>query len=555
MAFRLPQFRTSSPGVNQANQELMNNITVTTTPPPDVDTVKQTPSYTDPISGASRLAAIKADEVINSSKIPLSDINVPRVPTGMGDVQAPPSSYSEVVLGRAEQALNNARVPTTYAQEETRRINDLESASQRLKDPPHGWRKLAAIMGGIGAGLTGGGIEGGFGAYDQIAHGPQMKDVALKQAALKNFEESYKLHQDDWKTGISEANAGANIANAFTNSENANRPQIFKTTGGPTTPEKIVAADKRSGQIVSESTIEGTARTPQMTQTPAEILKAFPETAPQIPIDELNAKLDFLKLADPTLRADEVILKDGTRTLAQFDPSKGATTRYTKPTGEDITDQVAFRYHPPAAGLQLQASAEQDIPAILESMKTHQTFITDYADTLKPKIVSAARDAGVTMVPRQVWERINNLESAKTLLDPVKSLVQQIEQAPDYNRKVELSLQLENYMQTVGTAIARNIGQERGVVTDADRVVAIGLVPGWKSANFAPGFAQEKLKLLDGIVNRQLQVLKEDYFKPIDQVGQGAGGGQANEIRVAMPDGSTHVFDQNKKYLRTELKK
>lgn len=169
-------------------------------------------------------------------------------------------------------------------------------------------------------------------------------------------------------------------------------------------------------------------------------------------------------------------------------------------------------YHQPAASIQMGNTQRESVPEWVNLITSGQADLTDAPYAIRSDIVRAASQSGNAIVPKQIRDRLTDLQSARNLLGPVKDLVAKIKRSENV---VQNSLLLENYTRSVGTALARQVGQERGVATDQDVARAIGLVPGWKSTNFAPGYADEAMSLLEDVINRQDRALREGYFQTV----------------------------------------
>lgn len=125
---------------------------------------------------------------------------------------------------------------------------------------------------------------------------------------------------------------------------------------------------------------------------------------------------------------------------------------------------------------------------------------------------------GSRVAPPKVREGLQDLKRTQNLVTEIRTLVDEIASSTNPEDKLKKAVLLENFTMSVGTMLARGFG-ERGVVTDADRNAAIGLVPGWKSSNFAPQFAQDKLAILDKMIERNSDALTKGYFERIPSKG------------------------------------
>jgi hypothetical protein len=156
------------------------------------------------------------------------------------------------------------------------------------------------------------------------------------------------------------------------------------------------------------------------------------------------------------------------------------------------------------------------------------------------------------VLPPAVRAQNTDIERARNLLVPVHNLVDQIGKASTLEEKIQLSARLEQYVQAIGTQFARARG-ERGVVTDRDVTRVVGLIPGWKAANFAPEYGRENLKLIEDAFSRDQEALLGNYFTKYTAPGAGntsavappkaltsggKGGGAAGAVTELPPPGS-----------------
>lgn len=220
-------------------------------------------------------------------------------------------------------------------------------------------------------------------------------------------------------------------------------------------------------------------------------------------------------------RAD-VVFKDGSHGLVDYNPDLDNPVRYSR-AGKDVTADVVGEYHPPAASIQMGAAQRESVPEWVDLIQKGQADLTDAPFAIRSDIVKASAASGNVIVPKDIRQRITDLEGARNLFGPIKELVAKIKKGENV---IQNSLLLEGYTQSIGTVLARQVGQERGVATDKDVSRAVGLVPGWKAANFAPGYAEQEMALLEDVVSRQDKTLRESYFKKVGSTNAEAPSGK-----------------------------
>jgi hypothetical protein len=146
------------------------------------------------------------------------------------------------------------------------------------------------------------------------------------------------------------------------------------------------------------------------------------------------------------------------------------------------------------------------------------------------------------VVPTAVRTANSDIERAKNLMVPVHQLVDEINKTKDLQQKIILSARLENYVSAIGTQFARAKG-ERGVVTDRDVSRVLGLIPGWKSANFAPQYAADNLKLVEDAFNRDQSALLGKYFTKFQQGGTASPSNPISASRPRASDGKGNFVE------------
>jgi hypothetical protein len=204
----------------------------------------------------------------------------------------------------------------------------------------------------------------------------------------------------------------------------------------------------------------------------------------------------------------------------------------TKSGRYDIDVGPAPPKAPPASAI---IYANEDIDSWVKAVETGQSKLTDVPFAVRGKVNSKIQKGGNLNVPPKIREAINGVDRAMELIGPAEDLMEKIIKGED---PVTNSVLLENYVGSISTLLSRSLG-ERGVATEGDVNRAKGLVPGWKSANFAPEFGRRELGLLKGLLQSQKSALSKNYFKPISQSGAETPTG-GDTIRVKRKsDGKT----------------
>lgn len=243
-------------------------------------------------------------------------------------------------------------------------------------------------------------------------------------------------------------------------------------------------------------------------------------------------KADFAQKLEKTKqegREDLVKLKSelGTNTAgtARTTQVGNRIMQYNTKSGRYDIDVGAAPPKAPPATLAIYKDA--DIGSWKTAVETGQSKLTDVPAPIRSQVNAAIQKGGNLNVPPKVREAINGVDRAMELVGPAEDLMEKIIRGED---PVTNSVLLENYVGSISTLLSRSLG-ERGVATEGDVNRAKGLVPGWKSANFAPEFGRRELGLLKGLLQSQKSALSKNYFKPISQTGA-TDAGSGETIRV-----------------------
>lgn len=143
------------------------------------------------------------------------------------------------------------------------------------------------------------------------------------------------------------------------------------------------------------------------------------------------------------------------------------------------------------------------------------------------------------ILPPKVREQLNGIGNTRSLVDQMDDLVNNVVRSKDPAERLQNTALLEQYGGQVATLLARGFG-ERGVVTEGDAKRATGLAPGWKAANFAPGYAKRELALLHQTLDRVEKNVTEGYFSEVSKDGKrtstsGGGGRPTDPLAGSKP--------------------
>lgn len=252
-------------------------------------------------------------------------------------------------------------------------------------------------------------------------------------------------------------------------------------------------------------------------------------------------------------QADEVVFLDGTHGPAVFNPDLSNPARYTDLQGNDISAKVKGKYFPPSASVQLLNAGMDSVDSwVAKAGRGEIRSLAEIPGYMRNEVIKRMEEKNVRFEPAPIRDRRVSIQQAKNLLDPIKKLVKQINDAPTIAEKLELSYALETQAASTGTLLSRSLG-ERGVATEGDVQRALGLVPGWKAANFAPDFAQEQIARLEGVINAQDTAL-ETYFKEGSTNGPTpppTRTGAPTTIKMSGPKGTFNVPSDQKATFET----
>jgi hypothetical protein len=207
--------------------------------------------------------------------------------------------------------------------------------------------------------------------------------------------------------------------------------------------------------------------------------------------------------------------------------------------------ETASSYQPSVPFAQLQPDARANVESVANKVASGELTPSQglsYLGGVRSGMGIALAQALDTrrILPPAVRTANSDIERAKGLLVPVKQMIDDINKTPDLQQKAIKSVQLERYISGIGTQFARARG-ERGVVTDQDVNRVLGLIPGWKAANFAPQYAQQNLDLIDQAFSRDQDALLNHYFTSFGTDGQPTAPGGAAPGATAPPAGGSLV--------------
>lgn len=126
-------------------------------------------------------------------------------------------------------------------------------------------------------------------------------------------------------------------------------------------------------------------------------------------------------------------------------------------------------------------------------------------------------------LPTKVRVELQTIKQSHAAIDQVEQLVRDVQGSHGAQETVENSLLLEQYLDANATNLAKGYGGEVGRVTDQDVVRVKRIFPGWKAANFAPGYVEKELKAIRDGLNRREKAVTGGYFREIDKAGNITG--------------------------------
>jgi hypothetical protein len=136
----------------------------------------------------------------------------------------------------------------------------------------------------------------------------------------------------------------------------------------------------------------------------------------------------------------------------------------------------------------------------------------------------AVSELNAAIIPQAVRTQLVATDDAMKIIDRISNMTEEIIKNPDTKAKAIQSKLLEDFINQQAPFIARAVGHV-GVLTQRDVDSVKGLAPGWKSANFAPGFAREKINLLRSRFQEHRDTLMGEQQRIIPQSAPSGGGG------------------------------
>lgn len=439
-----------------------------------------------------------------------------------------------------------------------------QAADPTAKAKPSLARKLVGIAAGVGTGLLTANPLAGLGAYEGITGAPErerQKNLAGQITGVKARQEGLKegmatrntladaLSSADTTAASRASTAGAQ-ANSLRTAETSRVGDASKTIEVPVGN----GLKQKMGYNTETLNYDRPQGQPEPMQ-PNESVPVTPEMVVKYP-DLKNVK-EITQSTWVQLQQEDRLNKppvEGTKTTDikdyEYDVEHGYKGTITQWRNED-----ANRHKPAPTTFIVGGYAGLD--------ETRKTAVDSAADRVASGELSPssalAMLGGVRsgmgqplleaigtrrILPPKVREESTAIERAKALMIPVRQLVAEINATSDIQQKAVKSLQLENYVSSIGTQFARAKG-ERGVVTDQDVSRVLGLIPGWKSANFAPGFAEQNLKIIEDTFKRDQDQLLNKYFLevPIRPGGALAGPTSTTTSRPRAGDGKGNFVE------------
>lgn len=169
-----------------------------------------------------------------------------------------------------------------------------------------------------------------------------------------------------------------------------------------------------------------------------------------------------------------------------------------------------------------------------------------------PKLVAALDAKDKRIVPPKVREQIGAVAQARNMVNLIDEQVQNVIAADTPEERVQATMLLEGTTQSVASILSKKAFLESGRLTEQDINRAKSIVPGWKAANFAPGYAKKEIAVLREIVDRTEQGIYQSSF---GTVGRGNNPEAPNPAtrpqsrnaapvgaQVRGPDGQVHTM-------------
>lgn len=122
-------------------------------------------------------------------------------------------------------------------------------------------------------------------------------------------------------------------------------------------------------------------------------------------------------------------------------------------------------------------------------------------------------------LPTKVRVELGTLNQSRAAVRQVEDLVRDVQSSKGVKEKVENSLLLEQYINANATNLAKGYGGEVGRVTDQDAIRVKGIFPGWKAANFAPGYVEKELGVIRSGLDKREKAITTGYFQEVDKAG------------------------------------
>lgn len=185
-----------------------------------------------------------------------------------------------------------------------------------------------------------------------------------------------------------------------------------------------------------------------------------------------------------------------------------------------------------------------ELDAIVESVTSGETELSNYPIRHRSIITKTIRDKGLRITPVKVRQALNEVSSAKTVIDEIASIVDQIDLAKTgaMNRGIQGTKNLAKALEQEGLTtdlqtaraglagnLARAISAERGVLTDQDRRFALNLIPDIFDTKEV---ADRKIERLRRFIEKKEQAAIKTYMSPMRREGGGKPSGSNDSLRI-----------------------
>jgi hypothetical protein len=143
---------------------------------------------------------------------------------------------------------------------------------------------------------------------------------------------------------------------------------------------------------------------------------------------------------------------------------------------------------------------------------------------------------GIPILADKDYDVLGQIATARTMVDMVSELGSAIAKGED---TAVNTLRLDSIIPQFGVMFSRSIFQDRGATTDRDVDRVSAMLPGWKSANFAPGKFKKDIQWLKQMLNRINNVtIRSRQEGPRLLPESPSTPSKSDKVRMKKPDGT-----------------